>query len=106
MIAKNMVGMVQNSSAIRAMFEEGQRLASIYGAENVYDFSLGNPNVAPPEKVKDSILEIISQDSPMAIHGYMSNSGYEEVRSTIAAHLNDLFGTNFTGNNLIMACFT
>jgi len=102
MIAKNMVGMVQNSSAIRAMFEEGQRLASIYGAENVYDFSLGNPNVAPPEKVKDSILEIISQDSPMAIHGYMSNSGYEEVRSTIAAHLNDLFGTNFTGNNLIM----
>lgn len=52
MIADKMKGMVANSSAIRAMFEEGNRLASLYGAENVYDFSLGNPNVPAPEAVK------------------------------------------------------
>ena len=52
MIAEKMKNMVANSSAIRAMFEEGNRLAQIYGAENVFDFSLGNPNVAAPEAVK------------------------------------------------------
>ena len=52
MIAEKMKNMVANSSAIRAMFEEGNRLAKIHGAENVYDFSLGNPNVAAPEAVR------------------------------------------------------
>ena len=58
MIADKMKGMVANSSAIRAMFEEGNRLASLYGAENVYDFSLGNPNVPAPEAVKKAFVEI------------------------------------------------
>ena len=57
MIAEKMKGMVANSSAIRAMFEEGNRLAEIYGAENVFDFSLGNPNVPAPEAVKKAILQ-------------------------------------------------
>ena len=56
MIAEKMKNMVANSSAIRAMFEEGNRLAQIYGAENVFDFSLGNPNVAAPEAVKEAII--------------------------------------------------
>ena len=55
MIAEKMKGLVANSSAIRAMFEEGNRLAGIYGAENVFDFSLGNPNVPAPEAVKKAI---------------------------------------------------
>ena len=59
MIADKMKGMVANSSAIRAMFEEGNRLASLYGAENVYDFSLGNPNVPAPEAVKKAIVELV-----------------------------------------------
>jgi len=55
MIADNMLGLVKNSSVIRAMFEEGNRLAKIYGAENVYDFSLGNPNVPAPVEVQTAI---------------------------------------------------
>ena len=59
MISKKMENMVANSSAIRAMFEEGNRLAKIYGAENVFDFSLGNPNVPAPEEVKNAIIELL-----------------------------------------------
>ena len=59
MISKKMENMVANSSAIRAMFEEGNRLAGIYGAENVYDFSLGNPNVPAPEAVKKAIIDLL-----------------------------------------------
>ena len=70
MIAEKMKGMVANSSAIRAMFEEGNRLASIYGAENVYDFSLGNPNVAAPKAVKQAILELLEEEDPVTLHGY------------------------------------
>lgn len=62
MIADKMKNMVANSSAIRAMFEEGNRLAGIYGAENVFDFSLGNPNVPAPEAVKNAIIEIVSEE--------------------------------------------
>ena len=58
MIADKMKNMVANSSAIRAMFEEGNRLAGIYGAENVFDFSLGNPNVPAPEAVKNAMTQI------------------------------------------------
>ena len=67
MIADKMKGFVKNSSAIRAMFEEGKKMASVYGAENVYDFSLGNPNVAPPEKVKEAIEAILKEDGQLHI---------------------------------------
>lgn len=102
MIAKKMVGYVQGSSVIRAMFEEGKRLASIHGPENVYDFSLGNPNVAPPESVKQAMLDILHEETPSQIHGYMNNSGYEDVRGTIAASINRRFGTAYTEKNLVM----
>ena len=79
MIAEKMKQMVANSSAIRAMFEEGNRMAEIYGAENVYDFSLGNPNVPAPEAVKDAIVELLEENDPVALHGYTnSNSGLQE----------------------------
>lgn len=101
-IAKKMQGPVANSSVVRAMFEEGKRLAAIYGPENVYDFSLGNPNVRPPEAVNQAIIDILREYDPMNVHGYMNNSGYEEVRSAIAQSLNRRFGTAFTLNNIIM----
>lgn len=102
MIAKKMQNMVANSSAIRAMFEEGNRLAGIYGAENVFDFSLGNPNVAAPEAVKTAIKEVLEED-PILIHGYTnSNAGYEEVRKTVAESLNARFNTSFDANNITM----
>ena len=76
MIAEKMKNMVANSSAIRAMFEEGNRLAQIYGAENVFDFSLGNPNVPAPEAVKQAMIDILNEEDPVALHGYTnSNAG-------------------------------
>ena len=65
MISKKMENMVANSSAIRAMFEEGNRLAAKYGAENVFDFSLGNPNVPAPEAVKKAMIESLSEEDPV-----------------------------------------
>ena len=103
MIAEKMQNMVKNSSAIRAMFEEGNRLAKIYGPENVFDFSLGNPNVPAPQAVKDAIIEILNEEDPVALHGYTnSNAGYEDVREAVAASLNERFGTAFAGKNIVM----
>ena len=102
MIAKNMVGLVQGSSVIRAMFEEGKRLASIHGAENVYDFSLGNPSVEPPEAVRQAMKKVLDEEAPNYVHGYMNNSGYENVREAIAQSLNKRFGTNFSQKNIVM----
>lgn len=104
MIAEKMKNMVANSSAIRAMFEEGNRLAQIYGAENVFDFSLGNPNVAAPEAVKEAIIELLDESDPVVLHGYTnSNSGYADVRETVAKSLNERFGTKFEGKNIVMS---
>lgn len=102
MISEKMVGLVQNSSVIRAMFEEGKKLASIYGPENVYDFSLGNPSVEPPRAVKDAVIEIINGESANLVHGYMNNSGYEDVRRAIADSINKKYATSFGEENIIM----
>lgn len=103
MISKKMENMVANSSAIRAMFEEGNRLAGIYGAENVYDFSLGNPNVPAPEAVKTAIRELLDEENPVVLHGYTnSNAGYEDVRQAVADSVNARFGTSFGSKNITM----
>lgn len=102
MIADKMVNFVKNSSAIRAMFEEGKIMAEKYGAENVYDFSLGNPNVPAPAEVGEAILDIINHEDPVVVHGYMNNSGYEDVRDAIANSLNKKFGTSFRQENILM----
>jgi aspartate aminotransferase len=102
MISKKMTALVQNSSVIRAMFEEGKRLAAIHGAENVFDFSLGNPSVEPPKEVKDAIVDVIMNENTNLVHGYMSNSGYEDVRTAVANSINHKFGTHFNENNIIM----
>ncbi|MBE5997365.1 MAG: pyridoxal phosphate-dependent aminotransferase [Lachnospiraceae bacterium] len=102
MISKKMEGFVKNSSAIRAMFEEGQKMAAVYGKENVYDFSLGNPNVPAPDAVNESMIDILRTESPVMVHGYMNNAGYEDVRSAIAESLNKRFGMNYDAECLIM----
>lgn len=102
MIAEKMKPLVQNNSAIRTMFEEGKRLARIYGAENVYDFSLGNPNVPAPEAVKKAIIDVLDEEESTFIHGYMSNAGYDDVREAIADSLNERFQTSFGMENIIM----
>ncbi len=102
MIAKKMVKYVEGSSVTRAMFEEGKKMAEKYGAENVYDFSLGNPSVEPPKAVSEAIIEILKEENPNHVHGYMNNSGYEDVRAAIAGSLNKKFGTSFNEKNILM----
>lgn len=103
MTAKNMMHYVKGNSAIRAMFEEGALMAKKVGAENVYDFSLGNPSVPAPKEVEQAIHAILKEEKSTFIHGYtQSNSGYEDVRQTVAEHLNKLHGTSFSAENIIM----
>ena len=102
MICERMIKLAEGGSAIRAMFEEGKRLAALYGAENVFDFSIGNPYFAPPEAVKDAIVDIITNDDPMSVHGYPANAGCPAVREAVAQSLNRRFGTNYNAGNIIM----
>lgn len=83
MISKNIKEKLASGSLIRKMFEEGNKRKAIYGTENVFDFSIGNPDLEPPKEVKDALKAIVEEDVPGG-HGYMSNSGYEATRAAIA----------------------
>lgn len=102
MISEKMKDLVKNNSVIREMFEEGKKLEKIYGKENVYDFSLGNPSIPAPQKVNESIKEIIDTEDSLKVHGYMNNAGFEDVRETISKSINKRFNTNFNQENIIM----
>ena len=102
MVSKKIKEALAGSSAIRAMFVEGKELAAKVGAENVYDFSLGNPATPAPEAVNQAIKDLVDEMDPLTLHGYMDNSGYEDVRGAIAENLNKRFGTSFDYHNVIM----
>ncbi len=102
MISEKILDLNKNGSAIRAMFEEGKKMAALYGAENVYDYSLGNPSVEPPREIKDAFMQILEEESQNYVHGYMLNAGYEDVREAIADKLNKSFGTAFSAKNIMM----
>ena len=88
MISEKMKPLMANNSAIRTMFEEGDQMRAKYGRENVFDFSLGNPDAPTPPEVKQAIKEIVEEEPDLILHGYMSNAGFEDVRETIARHIN------------------
>lgn len=94
--------MLSGSSAIRAMFTEGRRLKQLYGEENVYDYSLGNPNVPAPEKVRRTAISLLEQEESVKLHGYTANSGFEEVRLSVAQYVNELYGTAVTADHIVM----
>ncbi len=102
MISEKMKELVKNNSVIREMFEEGKRLSKIYGKENVYDFSLGNPSVPTPDNIKEAIIKILENEDTQILHGYMSNGGFEDVREKVASSINNKFDTSFTSKNIIM----
>lgn len=102
MISEKMYELGSKKSAIREIFEFGKKRAAEVGAENVYDFSIGNPNVPAPEIVKNAILDILENENPVDIHGYTSAQGDPKVRETIAKSINNRFGTAFSANNLYM----
>jgi len=101
-ISEKMFGLTQRNSAVREMFEEGNRLAALYGREYVYDFSIGNPNFPSPEKVKEAVFDVLSNEPSTMVHGYMSTAGYPDVRAAVAGSLNNRFGTLFDASNIIM----
>ena len=102
-IAKNIIYMIEKSSWIRKMFEKGISLKNKFGADKVYDFSLGNPNISPPEKFKEELKKIINADISRK-HSYMPNSGYPEVRDKVASYIGREQGIDILKDNIIMTC--
>ncbi len=103
MIASKMLEDMKNSSWIRAMFEEGERLRQIHGADKVYDFSLGNPDYEPPAKVLEELKRLVASDRG-GLHRYTSNAGDPEVRTTIAARMAAESGLPCQAEHIIMTC--
>ena len=93
-IARKMQDFAEKSSWIRKMFEEGARMKAEYGADNVFDFSLGNPDVEPPPRFGEVLREVAADDSPGA-HAYMPNGGYPWVREALAETLSREQGVNW-----------
>ena len=102
MIADKMKSFVAGSSVIRAMFEEGKKMAAVYGKENVYDFSLGNPSLEAPSSVKEAAISILQNTAPNDLHGYPNHAGFEDVREALAQQTNRLHHTNYTKDNFVM----
>lgn len=102
-VAKKIAATLTKSSWIRKMFEEGIALKKIHGAQNVFDFSLGNPNIEPPPQVKEQLQRIIDQKSP-GMHAYMPNAGYPETRAALALHVGGQNGVALTGDDIVMTC--
>jgi len=99
-IADKMVKMVEAASMIRKMFEEGIRMREKYGADNVFDFSLGNPDVPPPLAVKETLINLINSETTS--HGYMPNPGYPNVRQAVADYLNKEYSVGLTPDLIVM----
>ena len=100
-VSKKISESMKSSSWIRAMFEEGERLKKAYGAENIFDFTLGNPVEEPPPEVKAELSRLVAEDIK-GMHRYMLNSGYEDVRAKIAAYHEEHSGLLFTKDHIIM----
>jgi aspartate aminotransferase len=103
MLSERIADGINRSSWIRAMFEEGEKLRAIHGSENVFDFSLGNPDVEPPKAVNDAFKKYVMEEPP-GLHRYMSNAGFLDVRSAVAAHLQKESGVPLKADHIIMTC--
>jgi aspartate aminotransferase len=102
-IARSIIHAIENSSWIRKMFEEGAELKNKFGAENVFDFSLGNPDVEPPTEFFEA-LKGLSNNRQAGVHGYMPNAGYTDVRTSIAARVSADHNAKLQFNHIIMTC--
>ncbi|MCK9364000.1 MAG: pyridoxal phosphate-dependent aminotransferase [Syntrophales bacterium] len=102
-VAKKIQGFMTAGSFIRKMFEEGARLKQKYGEENVFDFSLGNPNLEAPAAFKKRLRDIASSEG-LGMHMYMQNAGYPETRAAVAKELNAAQGVSLSAEEIIMTC--
>ena len=102
MVNPAMLGLGTARSVIRELFEYGKQRAAVVGAENVFDFSIGNPSVPAPDTVNESAIRLLREADPVALHGYTSAGGDNAVKETIAASVNRRFGMDYTPDNLYM----
>jgi aspartate aminotransferase len=102
-VAKKMQTFAENSSWIRKMFEEGARMKAEFGADNVFDFSIGNPDVPPPAKFYSVLRELAQHEEP-GIHGYMPNAGYPFVREALAKRLGKEQQVDLHKDDMLMTC--
>ncbi len=102
MVSQKMYELGSRRSEIRELFEYGLKRKSQIGAENVFDFSLGNPSIPAPECVKEALTKLVCETDPVALHGYTSAQGAPDVRKSCADYINANFGTNYTGDNFYM----
>jgi aspartate aminotransferase len=102
-IAEKIKNYMEKSSWIRKMFEEGARLKAQHGADKVFDFSLGNPNLEPPQAVHQALSNLLQQSQP-GLHAYMANAGYPETRKAVADYLSQEHQLAFSENDIIMTC--
>lgn len=101
---KDMVNYGTNRSSIRELFEFGKKRAQEVGADKVYDYSLGNPNVPAPESVRETLKKLVAIPDSTLIHGYTSAPGDIRVRKAIADSINNRFGVNMTPDYIYMTC--
>lgn len=104
MISEKMTALGKKSSVIREIFEYGNRRRAEIGAENVFDFSLGNPSIPAPDKLTETMQNLISQKDAVALHGYTSAPGAMEVRSSIAEYITNAFGVKANPERIYMTC--
>jgi len=102
MVSEQMYELGTKKSTIRTIFEYGQQRAAQVGAENVFDFSLGNPSVPTPNFIRDAAVDILTHSDPMEVHGYTIAPGKPQVREILAADLKKRFGMEVTGKNLFL----
>ena len=102
MVSEQMYTLGTKKSTIRTIFEYGQKRAAEIGVENVFDFSLGNPNVPPPDFIREAAVEILRHSDPMEVHGYTIAPGKPHVREALAADLKKRFGMEVSGKNLFL----
>ena len=99
MLSEKMVQLGTNRSVIRDLFEYGNKRKAEIGAENVFDFSIGNPSVPAPECVKEAAIDLLTNGDPVALHGYTSAQGDAALREKLASYVNEQHGTNLTADN-------
>jgi aspartate aminotransferase len=100
-VSEKMINALEKASWVRKMFEEGAIRKEKYGPENVFDFSLGNPNLDPPVKLKETLNKLLSEDAP-GVHGYMPNAGFLKTRKAVAEYLTDLNHHSFGPEDIVM----
>ncbi len=100
-VSAKIIDYIEKSSWIRKMFEEGAKLKQEHGPENVFDFSLGNPNVPPSTEFKEALKKVAADESP-GVHSYMPNAGYEDVRAAVAQRIKEDEGIDLDANWIVM----